>query len=964
MNRAPLAAVDSPVLWVNRGLELLWLLTIVLVPLAAFGRTNGEWSSIIGSFELPKIGLLRTLTSLMAALWLIEWALRRNSQIGTPSDSHHAILQPELWLSGLRSWLAAEHTRWLCLGVTLFLGSVILSALLSASFWVSMWGDIPGQDSYSAYTVVSYVFLFGIIATHLKSRGQLWRLIGAVVLTGVLVSAYGVLQHYGHDFLDLVEPPGATRVSSTLGNPLFAGSLLLMTIPISLIVGTVALRAPFSAPRLWWQLALWVSILTIQLLALVFTLSRGSWSGEALALVSIIGMTIAFVGRRSSVRMISLLGLAALIVLAVVLIQPRLAGQDAGETKSTAAADPAIVTERASSIANPLSGGGLSGRIDIWKASWSLMVQRPWPEFDNVGISALRPLVGYGPDLFRYTYLLESPPNTGQMLLPNEVAHAHNYFLHQGVELGFLGLMTSVVVFGSLFISGGYLLIRKRHEGSELSKLLLIGLLGAMGGRLLEQLVGVARVSDLVLFWVLLAVFASIPTVTRLSPAQPGDEGQGSSRRQPAHSPRGQRGNVGYWNRQHIVRLVVVAGLIAGIGAVTWLKTINYSRAAFAADQGAEQFRQGDFSGAISSLDRAIQISSDVSSYRDRWVSVNRERSDDDAALAVECRATEPARERSICVAGADYAQAQQWIENRPLDFRSRLALANAALGLGLLKDDAGLKSESVRLYQEVLQLTPNSWTVWNLLARVQIDLDHPQRAMPPLEQSLLITGDSSWSSEAFALRGLALQGQGETKLAIDDLNKSIGLDPWFHEPHYFRGRVFYEIGDSQSAIEDMDRAIERHPSYVDAFYLRGKAHSTQGQPEKAIEDFDEALRLEPRHSEAYNDRGLAYTALGQYQRAIDDFNQAILSNHEFALAYNNRGFSLRLLGRFSSAIEDLDQAIALDPEFAMAYFNRALAFSMLDKEVEAQRDGRRAIELGFDPVLLGNAFDKLKAAR
>jgi hypothetical protein len=43
------------------------------------------------------------------------------------------------------------------------------------------WGEIPGQDGYSAYTIASYGVLFGIIATHLKNRAQLARLAGTIV---------------------------------------------------------------------------------------------------------------------------------------------------------------------------------------------------------------------------------------------------------------------------------------------------------------------------------------------------------------------------------------------------------------------------------------------------------------------------------------------------------------------------------------------------------------------------------------------------------------------------------------------------------------------------------------------------------------------------------------------------------------------------------------------------------------
>ena len=104
--------------------------------------------------------------------------------------------------------MRGDPQRWVFLAVEFYLGTTLLSTALSGSFTVSLWGEVPGQDGYPAYTIAAYVLLFTVIATHLKTRPQLWRLLGAIVAMGVLVSGYAVLQHYGHDFLNLIETTG------------------------------------------------------------------------------------------------------------------------------------------------------------------------------------------------------------------------------------------------------------------------------------------------------------------------------------------------------------------------------------------------------------------------------------------------------------------------------------------------------------------------------------------------------------------------------------------------------------------------------------------------------------------------------------------------------------------------------------------------------------------------------------
>ena len=95
--------------------------------------------------------------------------------------------------------------------------SVFLSTVLSGVLSVSLWGDVPGQDSYSAYTVASYIILFAVVATHLKTHSKLRRLLTAIFIVGALVGGYAILQHYGYDFLNIVEPAGSSRATSAMG---------------------------------------------------------------------------------------------------------------------------------------------------------------------------------------------------------------------------------------------------------------------------------------------------------------------------------------------------------------------------------------------------------------------------------------------------------------------------------------------------------------------------------------------------------------------------------------------------------------------------------------------------------------------------------------------------------------------------------------------------------------------------
>ena len=540
--------------WINRVIELLWLLVVFLVPLVFVNRGDMLSVSTIAYLEVPKIAILRTLVGLIAILWLIEWGIRQriSPDFGIPGNG--VLLRPREWLPRLANWLNAQPTRWVLLAVALFSTSTILGTILSASFKVSMWGEVPGEDGYATYTIIAYIVLFAAVATHLKTKPQLWRLLAAISATGTLVAVYGILQHYGYDPVDLTDPPNTLRSTSTLGNPILAASVLLLTTSITFLLSIAWLQRPVRSAGFWWRLVLIDSALCVQVLGIVFTSSRGPWGGSLLALAIFFALALVFLRWRLIVSALWILTPVLVFSAAVLLITtspsnatdvsttslsntdgvpttiPSSASNELTEAEGVA---PAAVDNGSQPEVNevaPIIGAvnrlsaavdlveqratarGLSGRVDIWKDSWRLIVDRPWFGFENLNFDFLRPTIGYGPDMFRYTYLLESTPRGVDFVVPGP-AHAHNYFVHQAVELGFLGLFSSIVIYASPLLVSGYILLRRRKNNLPVYGLALIGVVAIVVGRGFEQMTGIARVSDLTIFWVLLGAFVAVPLV-------------------------------------------------------------------------------------------------------------------------------------------------------------------------------------------------------------------------------------------------------------------------------------------------------------------------------------------------------------------------------------------------------------------------------------------------------------------
>lgn len=891
---------ENLLLWIRRCLEALWLLTIIMVPLAFFGRDSLVSESELAYVDLPKTGLLRVLVGLMAVLWLLEWGLQ-----GRFPSGHFAKepkFRPGAMLRSITGWLRDQPTRWLTLAVVLYLGSTLISTALSASFSVSMWGLIPGQDTYPAYTIIAYVLLFGVIATHLKTRAQLGRLLAAIVIMGVLVGGYSMAQHYDHDVFNLNDNPGTHPSTSTMGNPILASAVLLMTTLISLVAAVITLQEPLASRRFWGTVGLWTLILTVQLLGIIFSFSRGPLFGTLAGLVGFLALVGIFVSWRTLGRTCLVLGLAAALTAIIVMGPPRLAREyttptaiEPAITLSFPESEAARIADRFTSAGREVGGGGLSSRLQIWKVSRRLMFHRPWFEFDSLTVPFLRPLVGYGPDLFKYTYLLERRPlGEDKRLVSNRFGH--NIFLHKGVELGILGLLASLGVFVAFFVVAGYQIFQQGQSNSLLQKLLVAGLLATLAGRLLEQMVGVAAVSDLTISWALLGVFAALPTVMKASRTEPNPQSQPRLDRRPRRRPSATRWRP--YDVQPAWRMVVVACLIAGIGVLAWSKTINYPWAAVVAREGLEHIRDGDLQGALYSFDRAIDLAPDVPVYYNLQAAVYSAYLQSNQLTEIGCDQRVDIMPYETCLARKAYEIIREGTAQRPFDWRSRLAQAESALTLASLERDADLTDEAVRLHREVAELDPQAWWRWQELGAVNLQVGRPEEALLALERSLALVGSATRSGHSLVLQGI----------------------------------VYRQLG----------------------------------QAYKALEVFDEAIRLGDIHfvPQAYTNRGATYNDLGQYHRAIEDLDEAIRLQPGFAMGYINRGNAYGNLDQLERAISDYDEAIRLDPRFALAYSNRALAYTYLGRDSEAQLDVERAMELGTDTTPLLAKIEEVKNSR
>ena len=422
-------------------------------------------------FNEPKVLTLHLLSGLILICWSWQIVLQRISSQG--------ITKPEFdW--DLFNWAGRNPARWALLGAALWFFSIIASTILSPLPIISFFGGDEGRTGYNLYNNLSLMVIFASIAVRFRTNRSLELLAYTLVITGTIAAAYGILQHFGWDPIGGNE--GRRRAISSFGNTLNFGAYMVMSIPATLAI------IYKQTNRKWTYIVLVTVAVGLQITGLWFTGGRGPFVATAVSIISFFLIALPLITPREIFKAFAVL-IVSTVIAAVIIAIPSEQGD--------------IGLERAISISNQFSSettstdieGGLVGRFNIWGSMMKQATQWKVPIEEPAANTILRPIFGIGPDMLVYVYPLIGQPQSRLAL----VDHAHNYPLQVMIEHGFLGLLGFLTMVGFLIASILMIIIKIRASGklSNAHLLIILALMPAMIGKMIEMQTGVGRISDL-----------------------------------------------------------------------------------------------------------------------------------------------------------------------------------------------------------------------------------------------------------------------------------------------------------------------------------------------------------------------------------------------------------------------------------------------------------------------------------
>jgi len=468
-------------LFCDKLLEACWLAALILAPLFFNLYSNRI-------FEQDKASLIRSLALLMIGAWVVK-----QFEAGGPpltSTLRQTIFQR------LRRGFASNPLALPTLAVVIV---YILATILSIAPSASLWGLY--NRAQGLYTTFSYIVIFLMAVSSLRSRAQLERALDVAIFASLPVALYGMIQRFGLDPL----PWGADvvmRTTGMMGNPIFLGAYLIMIVPLTLVRWLTGLEqatsgitarkraAWITATSLtlivlivlaFWQfraisalgialiglallypaltgkpardflpVAAYTIILAAQLATICFTESRGPWLGLMGGLFIFAVLWALVRGARRTALALNGFGLAAALLLFMAfLLTPSWLAEVLKYTPCIArfaeVPEVAQITPE-----EPL----LSAREWIWKGALKLATPHEpiWsPTTGPDRLNALRPLIGYGPETVGLVFDQVKPPELGRYGHYTTWDRAHNETLDALAQTGLVGLGAYMFLFTSLF---------------------------------------------------------------------------------------------------------------------------------------------------------------------------------------------------------------------------------------------------------------------------------------------------------------------------------------------------------------------------------------------------------------------------------------------------------------------------------------------------------------------------------
>jgi tetratricopeptide (TPR) repeat protein len=209
------------------------------------------------------------------------------------------------------------------------------------------------------------------------------------------------------------------------------------------------------------------------------------------------------------------------------------------------------------------------------------------------------------------------------------------------------------------------------------------------------------------------------------------------------------------------------------------------------------------------------------------------------------------------------------------------------------------------------------------------------------------------WSPTYFELSH-AYAAMGDTRKALDAVERGLKFDPDSASLHQARGLLLQQAGDRAGGRAELERARNLDPRDPRLRLMLSAVYRDQGDLANAVTEVRESVRLAPASADGWNALGLLLAAGGKDAEAERAFRSALKVRPGDPDALFNLAEILRRAKRPSEAVALLERLIARAPSFPGA----ADALEAARREVASSGPGQ--VRLGLLRVATREEAERL----
>lgn len=136
--------------------------------------------------------------------------------------------------------------------------------------------------------------------------------------------------------------------------------------------------------------------------------------------------------------------------------------------------------------------------------------------------------------------------------------------------------------------------------------------------------------------------------------------------------------------------------------------------------------------------------------------------------------------------------------------------------------------------------------------------------------------------------RALIYTALADTTKALNDLAKSIKIDPKHTETYNRRGQLLFEMGKYAESDKDYETIIKLEEGSVLGYMGKARNANSQERYEDALPLLNHVISMAKEYSQAYSYRALTYLGLKKYDDAADDIVTGLGMHDEMAASMFN----------------------------------------------------------------------------